>query len=141
MATEHSNHYKYQIALGALNLDTDTINCALMASGYVFDKDNHATWSDVSANELTAGNGYTAGGQTLTVSSYTEDDANDRFEIIYNDVTWTASGGNIGPTPGAIIYDDTSADKTIVGYLDFGSDQTASDGVNFVIKSITIRIQ
>ena len=140
MATEHSNHYKYQLAVGAIDLNNDTIKCALMSSGYTFDKDAHATWADVSANELPDGNGYTAGGETLVVSSINEDDTNDRFEIIYNDVTWNASGGNIGPTPGAILYDDTSSDKTIVGYLDFGSDQTASDGVNFVIKNITIRV-
>jgi len=140
MATEHSNHYKYQLAQGAIDLDTDTIKCALMASGFVFDKDAHATWADVSANELSAGNGYTSGGATLSGASMTEDDTNDRMEVTYDDVSWTASGGSIGPTPGAILYDTTTSDSTVIGYLDFGSDQTAADGANFVIKNITIRI-
>ena len=140
MATENSNHFKYQLGIGNIDLNDDTIKCALMASGYIFDKDAHATWADVSANELAAGNGYTSGGATMTVSSITEDDTNDRLEVVYNDIVWTASGGNIGPTCGAITYDDATSDDTIIGYLDFGSDQTATDGVEFVIKSVTIKI-
>lgn len=140
MATELSNHFKYQIAQALIDLDTDSIQCCLMASGFTFNKDTHATWTDCSASELAAGNGYTAGGATLTGATMTEDDTNDRMEVTYADVTWTASGGSIGPTPGAILYDDTSTDDTVIGYLDFGSDQTASDGADFVIKNITIRL-
>jgi len=125
---------------GDIDFDTDTVKCALMASGFTFDKDAHATWADVSADELAEGNGYTSGGNTLTLSSIAEDDTNDRAEVTYNDTEWIASGGNIGPTPGAILYDDTTADDTVIGYIDFGGDKTAQDGQKLIIKNIRIRI-
>ncbi len=140
MATELSNHFKYQVYKGAIDLTTDTVKCALMASGFTFDKDAHATWADVSANELTAGNGYTSGGQTLTGATLTEDDVNDRAECTFNNAQWTASGGSIGPSPGAILYDDTTADDTVIGYIDFGGDQTATDGGTFTVSNITVRL-
>ncbi len=140
MATELSNHFKYQIAQALIDLDSDTLKLALMASGFTFNKDTHATWSDCSTSELSAGNGYTSGGASLTGASMTEDDTNDRMEVTYDDVTWTASGGDIGPTPGAILYDDTVSDKTVIGYIDFGSNQTAADGADFIVKNITIRL-
>ncbi|RLC74171.1 MAG: hypothetical protein DRI61_17130 [Chloroflexi bacterium] len=140
MATECSNHFKYMLVKGDIDFDTDTVKCALMASGFTFDKDAHATWADVSADELAEGNGYTSGGNTLTLSSIAEDDTNDRAEVTYNDTEWIASGGNIGPTPGAILYDDTTADDTVIGYIDFGGDKTAQDGQKLIIKNIRIRI-
>ena len=140
MATECSNHFKYMLVKGDIDFDTDTVKCALMASGFTFDKDAHATWADVSANELAEGNGYTSGGNTLTLSSITEDDTNEWAEVAYDDTEWTASGGSIGPTPGAILYDDTTADDTIIGYIDFGGDQTVQDGQKLIIKDIRIRI-
>ncbi len=70
----------------------------------------------------------------------TEDDTNDRCEVSFDNVSWTTSGGDIGPTPGAIIYDDTTADDTIITYLDFGADQTAPNGTNFAINTLRVRI-
>jgi len=135
-----SNHFKYQIGMGAINLDTDTIKILLMATGYTFDKDNHAVYSDVSASELGTGSGYTANTKTLATTTLTENDGDDRLDFTCADVTWTASGGSIGPTPGAILYSDTSSDNTIIGYIGFGSDQTAVDGADFTIKNIVLRI-
>ena len=39
MATECSNHFKYMLVKGDIDFDTDTVKCALMASGFTFDKD------------------------------------------------------------------------------------------------------
>ena len=147
MATELSNHFKYQLAKGEIDFDTDSFKVCLMATGYTFDKDGDATWSDVSASELANGNGYTQNTKTLQATpTVTEDDTNDRVEVTFSDdgtyskdVGWTAASGSIGPSPGAIIYDDTTSDDTIVGYIDFGSDQTATDGNNFTIDGITFR--
>jgi len=140
MATELSNHFKYLLEKGDIDLDNDTIKCALMASGFTFDKDNHETWADVSSDELAEGNGYTSGGQALTGATVTEDDSNDRAEVSYDDVEWTASGGNIGPTPGAILYDDSLSEQPIIGYIDFGENKTAQDGAKLRIRNIRIRI-
>ena len=95
----------------------------------------------VTANdELATGAGYTQDTKTLANTTVTEDDTNDRCEMTCDNVTWTASGGPIGPSPGAIIYDDTAADNAIIGYLDFGGEQTATDGAAFTINNIKIRL-
>jgi hypothetical protein len=93
-----------------------------------------------SDDELATGNGYTQDTKTLANTTVTEDDANDRAEMAADDVSWAASGGAIGPTPGAILYDDTSPDDTIIGYLDFGGNQSAASGANFTITTIRVRI-
>ncbi len=93
-----------------------------------------------SDDELATGNGYTQDAKTLANTTVTEDDTNDRAEMSADDVSWTASGGAIGPTPGAILYDDTSPDDTIIGYLDFGGNQSAASGANFTITTIRVRI-
>jgi len=93
-----------------------------------------------SDDELTTGSGYTQDSKTLAGKVLTEDDTNDRAEMSADDVQWPASGGTIGPTPGALLYDDTTTDDTIIGYLDFGGNQSAASGANFTISTIRVRI-
>lgn len=140
MTTEASNHIKYMLATGAIDFSSDVFKIILMDTGFSFNKDTHETYTDVSGSELASGNGYTTGGNTLAGVSVTEDDTDDRTEITWNNTSWTASGGNIGPTPGAIIYDNTEATKTIVGYIDFGGEQTQADGGTATISNIEVRI-
>ena len=140
MATEVGNKLKYLLATGAIDFSSDSFKIILMQSGFTFNKDTHHQYSDVSASELGTGNGYTANSKTLAGVSVTEDDTDDRTEVTWSNVTWTASGGAIGPTPGAIIFDDTHADDAIVGYIDFGGDQTQADGGVATISGIELRI-
>jgi hypothetical protein len=108
-----------------------------MDDSYSFNQDDHAVFADVQANVLPDGNGYSPAAMIL--DSLDEDDANDRSEAVFQDVQWTASGGNIGPSNGAIIYDDTVADDTIVGFIDFGTSQMATDGGVFRLTNLRIR--
>jgi hypothetical protein len=61
-------------------------------------------------------------------------------QMTCDNVSWLAAGGTIGPTPSALIYDDTSANKTIIGELSFGSDQSAAAGVTFALNGIRVWI-
>jgi hypothetical protein len=140
MANAAPNHIKYLLATKAIDFANDTFKIILMESGFVFDKDAHEEYSDVSGNELATANGYTAGGATLAGVAVTEDDIDDRCEITWNNITWTAVGGAIGPASGAIIYDDTVANDPIVGYLDFGADYTQPDGGTATVIGIEVRI-
>lgn len=140
MANVVSNHCKFQLGSGNIDFDADSFKIILMDTGYTFDKDADATYADVSASELSTGNGYTQNTKTLANVSLSEDDTNDRLSVTWDDATWTASGGSIGPSPGAIIFDDTSADDTVVGFIDFGSDQTATNGGTFTIPNIEFRL-
>lgn len=143
MATTVANKLKYLLATGAINFSSNSFKIILMKSGFTFDADAHHGYADVSANELATGFGYTQNTKTLSGVTVTEDDTDDRTEITWTNVTWTASGGSIGPTPGAIIFDDTVTTPTadpIVGYIDFGGEQTQADGGVATISSIEVRI-
>ncbi len=118
---------------------TNVIALEITVSEAVADE-GPVTKTVTSNDELATGNGYTQDTKTLTNKTLTEDDTNDRAEMAADDVQWTASGGSIGPTPGAILYDDTSTDDVIIGYLDFGGDQAAASGANFTISTIRVRI-
>lgn len=72
---------------GDIDLNTDTIKCAIVGSGFAFNA-AHQFWSDVSAQEVT-GTGYTAGGATVTGLAVTV--SGDIITIDCDDVTWTAS--------------------------------------------------
>lgn len=140
MSSEAPNHIKYLLATKQIDFDNDTFKGILMQSGFVFNKDTHTEYADVSGSELATGNGYTAGGATLSGVSVTEDDTNDRCSITWNTVQWAASGGDIGPSPGMIIIDDTVAGDPIVGYIDFGGDYTQVDGGTASVINPEVRI-
>lgn len=143
MATEASNKLKFLLASKAIDFANDTCKIILMANGYSFNKDSAHGYANVSANELANGYGYTTGGATLANALVTEDDTDERCEVTWSNANWTANGGNIGPTPGAIIYDDTpttpQADP-VVGYIDFGGNQTQASGGVLTIANVEVRI-
>jgi hypothetical protein len=143
MATEASNKIKYALATKKVDFANDAFKIILMATGFTFNKDTHHAYEDLSASELANGNGYTTGGNALAGVAVTEDDTDDRTEVTWNNTAWTASGGSIGPSPGAIIFDNESAvaaEKYIVGYIDFGGDQTQADGGVCTISNVEVRI-
>lgn len=143
MATELSNEIRYLLLKKVCDFSADVFKIRAMASGFVFNKDTHTVWADVSASELANGNGYVTGGNTLAGVSVTKDDTMDRGRAVWSNTSWTASGGPIGPSPGAIIIDDTVAAPVvdpIVGYIDFGGEKTQADGGIFTIASLEVRI-
>jgi len=109
-----SNHAKYQMAIGQMNLGTggDTLKIILMDNTFAFDKDAHATLSDITADQLTTAGGYTQDDETLASQAVTEDDVNDKAAFTCTDVSWTATAAGIGPTGAACIIDETSIEAT-----------------------------
>lgn len=140
MATEASNKIKYLLATKVIDFANDVFKIILLQTGFTFNKDTHHGYADVSGSELATANGYTIGGNTLAGVSISEDDTDDRTEVTWNNTSWTASGGSIGPSPGAIIFDDTDGSDSIVGYIDFGGDQTQADGGTATVSSIEFRL-
>lgn len=144
MANEIANSAKSMIMKGQVVFPTDVFKIILMDLGFVFDKDNHNAYADVSAYELPTANGYTAGGATLTLDAVTTDNTEDRCEVTFLNVQWTASGGSLA-TVGAIIYDDStdtgSADDytdAVITWLDANGTQTVADGAALTISNIMI---
>ena len=134
-----ANLIKQELMKKTIDVTSDVMKIALLDNTFTFDPDTHTTWGAVSAKELTTANGYATG--TLTYDSIAVDNTLDLATATFDDFTWTASGGDIGPANGAIIYDDTHAQKVVVGYADFGTAQTATDGGTFKIANIKIRVK
>lgn len=143
MANEAANKIKFALITGAIDFANDAFQIILMQSGFVFNRDTHHGYADVIGSELPTANGYTIGGITLAGVAVLEDDADDRTEVTWNNPTWTAAGGAIGPSPGAIIYDDTPAAPQadpIVGFIDFGGDQSQAAGGTITIVGPEVRL-
>jgi len=140
MANTTANHFKYLVMTGVIHCLTDQFKIILMESGFVFNKDTHHNYADVVGDELPTLNGYSQGAKILAGVVVTEDDANDRCEIAWNNPTWTAAGGDIGPASGAIIYDDTVANDPIAGYIDFGGDYSEANGGVAALGSVGLRL-
>jgi hypothetical protein len=86
--------------------------------------------ADISG-ELSTANGYTAGGATITVTASSQ--SSGLYTLIASDVTWTASGGSIGPFRYAVIYNDTASSDQLIGYIDYGYSITVASGQTFTI--------
>lgn len=81
--------------------------------------------------EISAGNGYTAGGTatTITVSETTGTTTVQGTQVVF-----TASGGSIGPFQYAVLYNDTAANKNLVAWWDYGSAVTLAATETFTVK-------
>lgn len=114
-----------------IDFDSDTIKVALLTNAYTPDQDAHNYYDDVVAHEV-VGTGYTAGGNTLANKTNTYDSATNVIKLDADDTTWASSTITARY---AVIYDATpatNATRPLIGFVDFGSDQSSSNG-NFTI--------
>lgn len=114
-----------------IDWNSDTIKVALLSNAYTPDQDAHDYFDDVASFEVT-GTGYTAGGSTLANATNTYNAATNVIVLDADDVTWSSSTITARY---AVIYDAspaTNATRPLIGYVDFGSDQSSSNG-NFTI--------
>ncbi len=49
------------------------------------------------------------------------------------DITWTASGGTVGPFQYVVLYNDTAANDELIAWWDYGSALTLQDGDSFKV--------
>lgn len=80
---------------------------------------NHL-YADVSAGELTTTGGYTVGGITSAMS---ESSTTGVEKVLATNVTWTGSGGGMGPFRYIVVYNVTQTTplKPLVAWYDYGS--------------------
>ena len=109
------------------NLGSDTLKVLLTNTAPSL---SNTVKADISG-ELSTASGYTAGGATITVTSSAQ--SSGLYTLIASDVTWTASGGSIGPFRYAVIYNDTATNDELIGYIDYGYSVTVASGQTFTI--------
>lgn len=111
------------------NLGSDTLKIALTNSA-----PNVATHDELAdITELGAGNGYTSGGETVTISSSSQ--TGGAYALVGSGtVVWTASGGAIGPFRYLVFYNDTATNDELIGYYDYGSALTLNDGDDLTVS-------
>ncbi len=111
--------FALNIGLEIFQLETDVLKMGIVdatitpAAG-----DATPTWGDYSANEVSTGGGYPAGGEVIANNTYTEAAGvgtlnGDDISIVQN-----ASGFTDGYW--GIIYSDTAAADNAIGFLDLG---------------------
>jgi hypothetical protein len=88
-----------------------------------------ATTAYTTSNEVATGGGYSAGGNTLTISAVPASSGTTAF-LDFSDTTWTSSTIT---ARGALIYLANGGSNPAVAVLDFGSDKTSTSG-DFTIQ-------
>jgi hypothetical protein len=131
MASKLYGQFLAQALNKEIDWDSDTIKVALLTNAYTPDQDAHNYFDDVVANEVN-GTGYTAGGNTLANKTNSYNSSTNVIVLDADDTTWSSSTITARY---AVIYDATpatNATRPLIGYVDFGADQSSSNG-NFTI--------
>jgi len=118
--------FKANLMNKEVDLEADTIKVALLNDSHSFTA-THNTWSQVSANELASGDGYTTGGSALAGKGVTQA-ATTKWDA--TDLAWAASSFTAYH---AVIYDDTLANKDLICSFDFGGAQTVTAGTFTIV--------
>ena len=109
------------------NLGTDTLKVMLTNTAPV---NTNSVKTDIT--EISAGNGYTAGGNTATQTSSSQ--TSGTYTLVLADpASWTASGGSIATFRYAVLYNDTAASKNLIGWWDYGSAVSLASGDSFTV--------
>lgn len=124
------NSFKEAIFEGIHDLDTDTLKFCLTNTAPSL---SYTQFSDLT--EIAAGNGYTAGGTAVTVSSSSQ--TGGTYSLGLAACVFTASGGTIGPFRYVVLYNDTATNNELIGYLDYGVAYTLPDTQTFTIAANT----
>ncbi len=120
--------YSANLVKGVHNFNSNTIK--VMLTNTAPNAATNAVFADIT--EISAGNGYTAGG---TATTLTLSNTSGTEKIVATDVVFTASGGSFGPFRYAVIYDSTPTSplKPLIAYLDYGSSITTNSGETFTV--------
>jgi hypothetical protein len=122
------NSFVEGVAEKAHNLGADTLKVVLISSA---PSATNAGLEDVDPSEVANGNGYTAGGNSVSIVSSAQ--TSGTYKLVVGDTSWTASGGTIGPFRYAVLYNDTSVGNYLIGWYDYGSSVTLGVGESFTV--------
>ena len=120
------NSFVEALAEKAHNLQSDVLKVMLSNTA---PSATNAVKTDIT--EITAGNGYTAGGTQATQVSSAQ--TTGTYKLVLNDVTFTAAGGSLAAFRYAVLYNDTATNDELIGWWDYGSAVTITNGNSFTV--------
>jgi len=134
------NNYKYLLGTAGINYSSDTIKVILLNTTFVFDEVTHELLADVTANQIATNYGYTQDYAILINPVLATNMSTDKFEASFDDYTFEASGGDIGPFRFVAFYDDTDPDDSLIAVVNLGVDKTIVDGESYKLSDISFNI-
>lgn len=120
------NAFAKDVATKVHNLNSDTLKIILSNTAI---SATNAVLADIT--QIANGNGYTTNGTTATFTSGNQ--TSGTYKLILADVTFTASGGSVGPFQYAVLYNSTAASGNLIGWWDYGSAVTVTTGNSFTV--------
>ncbi len=123
------NNAKLKMLDGTIDLDSHSLKVILLTSSHSFNA-AHTQLSDVTANQLPTGSGYTQNAKVLSSVTLTQSGGTITFDAA--DVSWTASGGDITASY-AIVYDDDAAGDLLLFQVAFSAEESAGTSTDFNI--------
>ena len=122
------NAFVADVANKVHNLGADTLKVMLSNTAPTA---SNAIKTDIT--EISAGNGYSAGGTQATLVSSSQ--SGGTYKLILNNVTFTASGGSIATFRYAVLYNATPASGNLVGWWDYGTTLSITSGNSFQVQT------
>jgi hypothetical protein len=130
------------IGLGKFDLNTDTINLALFTAATApttadgtYASNSGYTLNSSGSTEVATGGGYTANGQTLASTAYSQTSGTATLSCTGSATTWTASGSGFSLRY-VVCYDitaGTAGARPLIGWWDYGSTVTLNAGDTFSV--------
>lgn len=122
------NTFIEEVFEGIHDLGLDTLKIALTNTAPT---SASTVWAIGTFPAPTAANGYTAGGNTASITSSAQTAGT--YKQVLADSVFTATAGGIGPFQYSILYNSTKSSR-IVGYYNYGSALTlAAAGDSFTV--------
>lgn len=119
-----------EYAVEGMNLGSDTLIVALSntdpTAGTNVTADGNGVLANISQISYTNLSSRTLANVTSAQSSGT-------YKLSADDLTLTASGGSVAAFRYVVIYNDTVTNDPVIGYYDYGSSLTLTDGDTFTI--------
>lgn len=109
------------------NLGADTLKVMLTLTAPVA---TNSVKADLT--EIAAGDGYTAGGNTASITSSSQ--SGGTYTLVLADpATWTATAGTFADFRYAVLYNDTATNDELIGFWDYGSTVSLGAGETFTV--------
>jgi hypothetical protein len=120
------------LAHGVHDLETDTFRVALTNTAPTT---TQAVFTTTSFPIPAADNGYTATSRGAEASITSSGQSTGTYKLVLDDVSFTATGGQLGPFRYVVLYNDTPAapEDPLIGWWDRGSSITLEAAETFTV--------